>query len=242
MMHWLKILWRWAIVGCVLLLTGCLQYDLDIQFDSQTHGQLLQRLHWRGAEVATSAEWSQGLQVLHDRTAAVGGTTRFLDEQTVEIAIPFNNGAELEIKFNDFFAPEGSATPFTLIGGDPITAQLSLQQGNWFGVIFNHLNIRFDLTAVPDLTETGLPLLQGQQLLTGNVEVTAPWVRRPSLSAGESLTGELIPSAQWSLVPGEVNDIEVDFWVPSPIGIGAAAIALLVLIGYALKYWLRFGQ
>lgn len=232
-MRWFKAVWRLAIISCVLLLTGCLQYDLDIQFDSQTHGQLLQRLHWRGAEVFTRAEWSEGFQVLRDRTAAVGGTTRFLDEQTVEIAIPFNNGAELETKFNEFFAPQAAATPFTLLGGEPVAAQLSLHQGNWFGVIFNHINMQFDLTAVPDLTNTGLPLLQGQQLLTGRVQVAAPWVR--------SLTGELMPSAQWTLVPGKVNEIEADFWVPSPIGIGAAAIALLVLVGYALKYWFRWG-
>ncbi|NEQ44101.1 MAG: DUF3153 domain-containing protein [Leptolyngbya sp. SIOISBB] len=234
MTRWLKTVWRLAIIGCLLLLTGCLQYDLDIQFDSQTHGQLQHRLHWRGAEVATNAEWVQGLQVLRDRTAAVGGTTRFLDEQTLEMTIPFNNGRELETKFNEFFVPQESATPFTLLGGEPVAAQLSLHQNNWFGIIFNHINLRFDLTAVPDLTETRLPLLQGQQLLTGHVQITAPWVR--------SLTGELLSSAQWALVPGEINDIEADFWVPSPIGMGAAAIAFFVLIGYALKYWLRFGK
>ena len=100
-------------------------------------------------------------------------------------------------------------------------------------MIFNHVDIQFDLTGVPDLTATRLPLLQQQQLLIGNVQLQAPWVRLP--------TGELTASEQWSLVPGELNTLAADFWVPSYIGIGAAAIALLVLIGYGLKYWLRIG-
>ncbi len=233
-MRWFKTLYRLILIGCVLLLTGCLQYDLNIQFDHQTHGQLIQHLHWRSAEVTAGSEWSQGLQRLRDRTAAVGGTTRLLDAQTLEIVIPFNNGPELETKFNAFFDPDESAVALTLPGGETLSAHLSLRQGNWFGVIFNHVTIQFDLASVLDLTTTRLPLLQGQQLLTGQVQVTAPWVRSP--------TGELTTANTWSLVPGELNEIEADFWVPSPIGIGAAAIALLVLIGYALKYWLRFGR
>lgn len=232
-MRWLRGLWRIGLVLCVLLLTGCLQYDLDIQFDSQTHGQLVQQLRWRGGEVATNPQWSEWVTVLRDRTAAVGGSVRWLDDQALEIVIPFNNGKELETKFNQFFDPETSTTPLTLFGGAPITAQLSLRQGNWLGVISNHADIHFDLTAVPDLAETGVPLLQGQQLLTGRVSVTAPWVRSP--------TDDRLPVQSWALVPGAVNDIAADFWVPSPIGIGAAAIALLVLVGYALKYWLRIG-
>lgn len=229
MMRWLNTVGRVALLGCMLLLTGCLQYDLDVQFDSQTHGQLVQQLHWRGGEIAADPQWSQTLQRLRDRTAAVGGTTTFPDAQTLTIAIPFHNGDDLETKFNQFFDPSVADTPLTLFGREPVSAHLSLHQGNWLGVIFNHVTIRFDLTAVPDLTATGLPLLQGQQLLTGQVSVTAPWVR--------SLAGNFEPSQSWALLPGEVNEIEADFWVPSPIGIGAAAIALLVLIGYALKYW-----
>lgn len=231
MMRWLKSVWRLALIVCVLLLTGCLQYDLDVQFDSQTHGQLVQRLHWRGAEVTTNPEWAEGLQVLRDRATTVGGTTRLLDEQTFEVVIPFNNGRELETKFNQFFDPKTVSTPLRLFGNEPVSAHLDLHQGNWLGVIYNHIDMRLDLTAVPDLNATDWPLLQGKQLLTGRVQITAPWVRSPA--------GTLVTAEQWALMPGELNEIAADFWVPSPIGIGAAAIALLVFIGYALKYWLR---
>ena len=234
MMRWLKIVGQLVMIAGVLLLTGCLQYDLDIQFDSQTHGQLTQELHWRGAEGLTNPDWTQRLDELRDRTAAVDGTIRFVDEQTLTITIPFNNGAELEQKFNEFFNPETSTTGLlNLPSGETITAHLVLRQNNWFGVIFNHVDIQFDLTAVPDLAATRLPLLQTQQLLVGNVRLTAPWVRLP--------TGELNGSEEWSLVPGTLNTLAADFWIPSYIGIGAAVVALFVLIGYGLKYWLRVG-
>ncbi|MGD1859250.1 MAG: DUF3153 domain-containing protein [Leptolyngbyaceae cyanobacterium] len=232
-MRWLNRLGRIGLILSVLLLTGCLQYDLDIQFDSQTHGQFVQQIHWRGGEVANNPAWSEWVDVLRKRASSVDGSTHFLDDQTLEVVVPFNNGAELEAKFNQFFNGAKSAAPLTLPGGEPVVAHLSLRQGNWFGVISNHADLRFDLTAVPDLAETGVPLLQSQQLLTGRVTVTAPWVRSP--------TGDLSTTRTWNLVPGELNGLAADFWVPSPIGMGAAAIALLVLIGYALKYWLSTG-
>ncbi|NER78663.1 MAG: hypothetical protein F6K42_03615, partial [Leptolyngbya sp. SIO1D8] len=42
--RWLQRCLRGFLVLAVVLLTGCLEYDLDIQFDSQTHGQWIQQL------------------------------------------------------------------------------------------------------------------------------------------------------------------------------------------------------
>ncbi|MGF1459663.1 MAG: DUF3153 domain-containing protein [Leptolyngbyaceae cyanobacterium] len=233
MAHWLKSVWRLGLILSVVMLTGCLQYDVNIQFDSQTHGRLVQQLHWRGAELATQSEWSSWLQMLSDRAAAVGGEAQLIDAQTLEIDIPFNNGPELEAKFNQFFRAQKSAPPLTILGNSPVTATLSLSQQHRFVLINNHAEIQVDLSAVPDLAQTGLPLFQGQQLLNGHFTVTAPGVRLPTDIWG--------PSQTWTLMPGQINRITADFWVPSPIGIGAGAIALLMLIGYGLKYWLRLG-
>lgn len=230
MVSWLKKMMRVGLVLTVLLLTGCLQYDLDLQFDSQTHGQLVQQLRWRGGAIAANDELQQWLAVLSDRTQQVGGRTRWLSDNAFEIVIPFSNGQALETKFNQFFSPDAATTTFTLPAGDPIQAELTLQQGNRFVAIYNHLKLRVDLTTVPDLASTGLPLLQGQQLLAGHVTLLAPWVRSP--------TGEFATQEIWALVPGEVNELEADFWVPSPIGIAAVSILLFVLLGYGVKYGL----
>jgi hypothetical protein len=232
MVCWLQKLLQLGIVLSVLLLTGCLQYDLDIQFDSQTHGQFVQQLHWRGEPITNNRDLRQWLEVLGDRTQLVGGKTHPLNDTTWEITVPFNNGKELEAKFNQFFNPMDAEMPFTLPSGDPIRAELSLRQGNWIVAISNHLELSLDLTAVPDLTATGLPLLQSQQLLDGRIHVLAPWVRSPS--------GTWVTDASWSLVPGAINRIEADFWIPSPIGIGAIAIGVLMTIGYSLKYGSAF--
>lgn len=230
MVCWLKSYFRLGLFLSLLLLTGCLQYDLDLRFDSQTHGQWVQQLHWRGGTTVADPDLRHWLALLSDRARQIGGQADFTNDNTFEIAVPFNNGKELETKFNQFFQPAEQATPFTLPGGEPLSAEISLHQGNWLLAIYNHLQLRLDLTAVPDLTATGLPLLQGKNLLEGRVILEAPWVRSP--------TGETIPQQTWSLIPGEVNEIEANFWIPSPIGIGAVAIALLVLIGYTIKYGL----
>ncbi|MEM6426504.1 MAG: DUF3153 domain-containing protein [Cyanobacteria bacterium P01_D01_bin.128] len=237
MVRWLQKLLRVGLVLIVLLLTGCLQYDLELQFDSQTHGQLVQQLRWRGGAIAANDELQQWLTVLSERTQQLGGRTRWLSDNAFEIVIPFSNGRALETKFNQFFSPN-DATTFTLPAGEPIRAELTLQQGNRFVAIYNHLKLQVDLTAVPDLAATGLPLLQGQQLLAGQVTLLAPWVRWQSLSPGESPAGAFTPQETWSLVPGEVNELEAEFWVPSPIGIGAVTILVFVLLGYGVKYGL----
>ncbi|MEL6383834.1 MAG: DUF3153 domain-containing protein [Cyanobacteria bacterium J06626_18] len=230
MVWWIKVCLRGIVLLGALLLVGCLQYDLDVQFDSQTHGQFLQQMHWRGGAIASEAKLSPWLQFLTERTEAVGGKLKLLPDNGLEVTVPFNNGRDLEARFNQFFNPSEADIPFTLPSGEPIQAELALQQGNWVVAINNHIYLCIDLTAIPDLKETGLPLLQTAQLLEGKITLTTPWGVTASLPE--------IPSAgTWSLTAGEVNQFEADFWVPSPIGIGAIAIGMLVAIGYGVKYW-----
>jgi hypothetical protein len=40
----------------------------------------------------------------------------------------------------------------------------------------------------------------------------------------------------WTLKPGEINQLEAIFWVPSPIGIGTVIIILITALGIYLKY------
>ena len=213
----------------VVLLSGCLQYDLDVRFDSQTHGQFIQHLRWRSGAIASRTTEDPWLQILADRTEAVGGKLKFLADDALEIKVPFNNGKDLEARFNQFFNPPEEETPLTLPSGEPIQAELSLQQQNRFVAIYNHISLRLDLTAIPDLADARLPLLQAAKLLEGSIALTTPWGIKSPMP-------ELSDAGTWFLVAGEVNQLEADFWIPSPIGIGALAIALLMGLGYGLKY------
>ncbi|NJN22204.1 MAG: DUF3153 domain-containing protein [Leptolyngbya sp. RL_3_1] len=232
----LKGLSRAVVLFTLVLLTGCFQYDLDIQFDNQTHGQLVQHLHW----AATLSP--QQLQIWRDdwvsQVKAVGGQVRWVDATTVTVTVPFNNGAELEQRFNQLFG-SAAGTTLTLPSGEAVTAALNLTQGNWIFAIHNHLVLSLDLSAIPTGKTVGAPILQGVELLSGHLKLTTPWgLNRRATGDGGGFR-ERLPERdqanQWPLHPGTVNQIEADFWVPSPIGIGAGAIALFVAMGYGLR-------
>lgn len=231
MMRWFRHPLRLGLCLGVVLLSGCLQYDLDVQFPHQTHGQVVQRIQWRTGDAIAQQTWADELAQLRDRTRQVGGKIRQPNDHSLEIVIPFNNGQDLAHKFNQFFGSESSLPPLTLPGGDAVSAQLAIQQGNWLVAIRNRLDIAIDLSTVPDLTEIDFPLLKNTQIFSGQIALSAPWVRLPS--------GVLADRKSWSLVPGQVNEIHIDFWVPSPIGIGALTIALAVVLGYTVKYGWR---
>ncbi len=216
-------------LGLLVLLTGCIQYDLDVQFDSQTHGQIVQRLQWRDALGVTPAAVQSWQQALTQRVHTVGGRVRVQGEGQIEITIPFNNGADLQQRFNQFFG-EGEPLPrLQLPGGEPIAATLTVTQGNWLVAIATHVTLWVDLRSVPVFTDSPSALLRQVQVWQGQVSFTTPgpvWDDR----------AQAVRTTPWQLQPGAINQIEVRFWVPSPIGIGAGAIALGVAIGYGLKY------
>lgn len=229
--RWFKGCIQLGLLLSLVLLSGCLHYDLDIQFDSQTHGQLVQRLQWQPGTLISPSAPDNWLELLKRRTQAVGGTIQAGADSTLTITIPFNNGQDLQDRFNQFFEIATAASPFTLPDGKPIQAHLSIQQRNRVLAIYNSLSLRIDLTAVPDLKQVGLTILQKTPLLTGEVAVTTPWGLR-------SLADDPLFTNQWPLMAGEINQIDAEFWLPSPIGIGALAIAVLVVLGYSLKYGL----
>ncbi|WP_162160878.1 DUF3153 domain-containing protein [Leptolyngbya sp. PCC 6406] len=244
--RWLRLL---VVLG-TLLLTGCIQYDLDLKFDSQTHGQVVQRLHWVGG-AATAPELRQDWQqALAARSRQVGGRLRSPSPDTLEIIVPFNNGGDLAHRFNQFFGSEGTGTPLTLPSGEPVSAHIDLTQGNWIVAIYTHLTLSLDLRAVPDGATLPASRLQSVRWLTGQVSFTTPWgLRWAQTSQGteaetegtekiaETNGGNQPPESNpWPLIPGQINTYEAGFWVPSPIGIGAIAIALFVTMGYGFKY------
>jgi hypothetical protein len=133
--------------------------------------------------------------------------------------------------------------PLTLPTGESIQGHLDLLQGNWIVAIHNTLTLSLDLRGVPDGSSLPTTGLQRVQWFTGNLTLTTPWGLQAVHTAPSPGGNEFGHSANhWSLVPGQVNTLTVRFWVPSPIGIGAIAIALLGAIGYLLKYRLHVGD
>ena len=207
-----------VIVALSLCLGGCVDYQLGIQFDSQTHGVLTQTLHLDDQFVALNKDArQQWLQIFIQEAKTFSGHVSALEDGTLQIQIDFYNGADLTQKFNQLFAKDGLMTQVP--GAPPLLAHLDLAQENWGVALLNQLHADIDLSA-----------LQADNAV-GDGGALDRW-RTLGLSFQiDSIEG----SRQWTLIPGQVNSIDATFWIPSPIGIGAVVIGALCAGGYGLK-------
>ncbi len=210
-----------VITALSLGLGGCVDYQLGIQFDSQTHGVLIQTLHLDDQFVALNSDArQQWLQIFIEEAKAFSGKATSLDDVSLQVRIDFYNGADLVKKFNQLFAADGLMTQVP--GAPPLLAHLDLTQQNWGVALLNHLHADIDLSA-----------LKADRAI-GDGGALDRW-RTLNLSFQIGSIGE---NRQWPLKPGQVNTIDTTFWVPSPIGIGAVVIVLLCAGGYGVRYGL----
>jgi len=233
-------------VLCLLTLTGCVQYDVGVNFDSQTRGAIVQ--HIKLGERLTSfssdtvADW---LKSVEQRVRLLDGKTKRLSEREVLVTIPFNNGAELEDKFNEFYNPTIAQTAKSRAASPLETdlpkfeSHLRVKQNNLLLVLRNRLSLELDLRSLSLLSSNGSLLLSPGGLLELDFSLNTPW----GAKSIETVAGALVPETYqqgkqlvWKLKPGEVNYLEAIFWIPSPVGIGALIISLFVAAGIALKY------
>lgn len=234
-----------------LLLTGCVQYDVGIEFDSQTHGTIRQKIQLSerltGFSRNATDEW---LRSLKRRVRGVRGRTRRVSDREILVTIPFNNGADLEEKFERFFNPIDPKTNRKYKGRiednlPQFSSNLDLKQNNFVFVLKNHLSLELDLRSLALLTTKERVLINSGDLLALQFSLNTPWGAKliepttpeetsNSLTVTSKQNGQLV----WTLKPGEVNQLEAVFWIPSPVGIGAVVIVLLTYFGYTLKYTL----
>ncbi|MDV3353131.1 DUF3153 domain-containing protein [Leptothoe sp. LEGE 181152] len=208
-----------VITALSLGLTGCVDYQLGIQFGSQTHGVLVQTLHLDDQFVALNNNVrQQWLEIFIEEAKVFSGKVTSLDDGTLQIRIDFYNGADLVQKFNQLFAEDGLMTQVP--GAPPVLAHLDLTQQNWGIALLNHLQADIDLGALKADSAIG----DGGAL-----------DRWRTLTLSFQL-GSLGKTHQWPLKPGQVNTIDTTFWLPSPIGIGAVVIALICAAGYGVRY------
>jgi Protein of unknown function (DUF3153) len=237
----MRILWLIAIAS--LLLSGCVKYDVGTNFDNANHGEIVQ--HIRLGEKLTSFsgdsvyEW---LNSIERRTRKLEGKVRRISREEMIVTIPFSNGQELQGKFNAFFNPNGSSkgkvsTSEAASDLPKIESNLLLFQNNFLLVVRNRLIYDLDLRSLALISNNGNVLANAGSILDLDFSLKAPWgakniqkTENPILpeSNGKQLT--------WRLNPGELNHIEVVFWLPSPLGIGGLIIILFVWGGLYLRY------
>ena len=236
-------------VFCLLtLVTGCVQYDVGVNFESQTRGEIVQ--HIKLGERLTSfssdtvADW---LKSVEQRVRLLDGKTKRISDREVLVRIPFNNGAELEDKFNQFYNPIAQTAKSRVASPletdlPKFESHLNVKQNNLLLVLRNRLSLELDLRSLSLLSSNGSPLLSPGGLLELDFSLNTPWGAE---NIETTVAGALVPQSYqqgkqlvWKLKPGELNYLEATFWIPSPVGIGALIIALFVAAGTAVKYQL----
>ena len=232
---------------CVLnLVTGCVQYDVGVNFDSQTRGEIVQHIKLGEKLTSFSSETvGDWLKSVERRVRSLDGKTKRLSDREVLVSIPFNNGAELEDKFNQFYNPIAQTAKSRVASPletdlPKFESHLSVKQNNLLLVLRNRLSLELDLRSLALVSSNGSPLLSPGGLLELDFSLNTPWGAE---NIPTTVAGALVPQSYqqgkqlvWKLKPGEVNYLEATFWIPSPVGIGALIIALFVAAGISLKY------
>jgi Protein of unknown function (DUF3153) len=241
---WGQTIRGWVVVLLTsLCLSGCVRYDVGVTFDSQTHGEIVQqiRLSQRLTNFSqiTVQEW---LDSIDRRARSLHGRTKRINDRELTVKIPFNNGAELVEKFNGFFNPTAAETDLEKTASTSefpqLGANLNLKQNNAFVALRNRLSVDLDLRGLVAIADAENTVEIGtDSLFDIDFSLDTPWGATPMVGAKNSLKPEgndrhLI----WKLKPGQLNHFEVVFWVPSPIGIGAISIVLLIVVGHFLKH------
>ncbi|MEL6495516.1 MAG: DUF3153 domain-containing protein [Cyanobacteria bacterium J06623_7] len=230
------------IICCLtILLTGCVDERVGINFATPYRGEITQHIQVSNQlNNLAPSETKAWLKSLEKRSRRLNGRVDKLNEGELLLTIPFGNGAELAEKFNRLFqsnvVPNATLTPEQreLV---KLNSQVAIRQSNLVFVERNYLDLAIDLRALNLLTQQEKIIVDTDSLANLEFELTTPWIVH-SLAGTDNLhpTHGAANSVVWQLQPGKINHIQAVFWLPSPLGIGAAAIALLAILGYLLKY------
>ena len=230
---------------CLLILTsGCVRYDVGINFAGQHRGVLVQ--HITLDEELTSfsqAEARKWLQSVEERANKLQGRTKQISEQEIEVQIPFSNGEELATKFNQIFDPQSKKNNNNranqIQSSVPLQSHLELHQSNLLILERNKLNLNLDLRGIGVLSDSADVVVNSTSLLAIQFILKTPWGAKSLTQNPQSIPAEVQVNGRklvWQLHPGEINSIEAVFWIPSYLGLGTILIALLVIFGFYFKY------
>lgn len=230
-------------VAVLLLLGGCVRYDVGINFDEQHQGAIVQHIELSEQLTNLSQTEAQNwLKSLESRAHQLGGKVKHLSSRAVDVTIPFGNGQELKERFNEFFNPrESKSLAFTKLDNPELVqlkSELAIAQSNWIFLERDRLDLTVDLRALGVLSNQGNIIVSPGSLVDLQFVLTTPWGAK-SLIIDDELSPSVISQGNqliWQLKPGQINTIEAVFWVPSYLGLGILGVIGLTLGGYYLKY------
>lgn len=227
-------------IFCLLtLLTGCVHYDVGVNFQDQHHGTIVQRIELSEQLTNFSQEESEKwLKSIETRTRGLQGRIKRISPQEIVVTIPFSNGQELVEKFNKFFNPSSQAVANPQQGDAidlvQLKSEISFEQSNLLLVERNKLHLDVDLRALGVISKQGNIIVSPGSLVDLEFTLNTPWGATSSGVSPEKRDGghQLV----WKLEPGQIDRIDAVFWVPSPLGLGTIGIIVLIVAGFYLKY------
>ncbi len=226
-----------------VLLSGCIDYDLGVNFNNADYGQFVQ--HIKLGEKLTSFsgdsvyEW---LDSIERRARKLEGKAKRISKEEVIVTIPFSNKIELERKYNTFFNSRKNPKSLSKKGESEseipkIESNLLLEQSNFLLLVRNKLSYDLDLRSLALISSKGNVLTNAGSIIDLEFSLKTPWGATSIQKTEDSIEPQKNKKQlSWKLKPGEVNHIEVAFWLPSPIGIGTLLIVLFVALGFYLRY------
>lgn len=227
------------VVSLLILLSGCVHYDVSVDFFQQHRGEITQHICLaKQLTNLSQTEANEWLDSLEKRAEDLRGKAKRISPQETILTIPFGNGEELVRKFNEFFHPPTSKLNPSLKENNSdlvnLKAKMSLKQSNWLFIEQNSLNLEVDLRALGVLSSQGNVILSPGSLVDLEFVLKAPWGLNNIVS--NTSFDKKNNQITWALKPGQINTIEASFWVPSYLGVGTVGIILLVLTGFYIKY------
>ena len=233
-----------SLLFCLLIfLTGCVNYDVGVNFDSPNSGRITQNI--KVSKQLASLDRSdvrRWLGSIESRARNLEGKVKKHNPEELQIEVPFRNGKDFADKFNQLFHSEIPVTSAVARQSDPeaikLDSQILFQQNNLVLFERNSLDLSIDLRAINILSDRDKIQVENNRLIDIEFELNTSGLARSVTGADRLIPVGNIISKQlvWRLQPGAINHIEAVFWLPSPLGLGALAIALLMTVGFYLKY------
>ncbi|RCJ22164.1 hypothetical protein A6S26_22655 [Nostoc sp. ATCC 43529] len=233
----------WLVLFTSLLLSGCVKYDVGLNFNNSNSGELVQHIKLGDQLTSFSGDYVyEWLNSIERRAKKLEGKAQRISQEEIIVTIPFSSGVELQEKFNQFFNSRANQPSEPVQNGSDselpkIESNVILEQNNFLLLVKNRLIYDLDLRSLSLISNKGNVLANAGSILDLEFALKTPWGAKnlPQTEAAiepEKNGNQLL----WKLQTGELNHIEAVFWLPSPLGIGAFLIILFVWGGLYLRY------
>lgn len=220
----------------IFCLSGCVQYDLGVNFNHTNNGQLIQHIKLDDKISVFGSDYiSEWLRTLETRARKLSGKVKRISPSEIIVKIPFTNAKELQENFTAFLNTQTSEDQEgTELSS--INTKLVVDERNLLLVSRNHLTYDLDLRSLAILKTQA-----NNSLVNLDFSLQVPWglknlTQDSAIIPTETQKKQPENIATWTIKPGEINHIEAVFWLPNFLGIGTIFIILFSWFGFYLRY------